>query len=89
LLDQVYQNYRGVAAKGAKFLEMEWNKADVGATPHPHRLELVELGLLSTAYLSGLGRRGARNAEQTGNQGIKSKEEAEAGHANDGENVSV
>jgi hypothetical protein len=52
------------------FLKPIWGLAD-GATPQP-LIELVELSLLSTAK-SGFGKRGARNAKQTGNRGIESK----------------
>jgi hypothetical protein len=60
-----------VAAEGTEFLDRKGNDTDVGATPHPLRI-LLKLGLLSTAY-SAFGRRGAIDAENTGNHGIKSK----------------
>jgi hypothetical protein len=60
-----------VAAESTKFRDCKGNKTDIGATPHPLRV-LLELGLLNTAS-SDFGRRGARNAKQTVNHGIKSK----------------
>jgi hypothetical protein len=61
-----------VAAESTKFRDCKEDEADVGATPNPLRVKLLELGLLNTAK-SDFGRRGARNAEQTGNHGMKGK----------------
>jgi hypothetical protein len=64
LIGQLIQESRGVAAESIKFRDRKGNEADVGATPRPLPIHL-ELGLLSTAS-SDFGRRGARNAKQTG-----------------------
>jgi hypothetical protein len=63
VLGQLYKKSRGVTAESTKFGDRKGNEAYVGATSHP-LLVLVKLGLLSAA-LSGFGRRGAGNAEQT------------------------
>jgi hypothetical protein len=48
LLGKLRRESRGVAAESTKSRDCKGNEADVGATPHSHRV-LLELELLSTA----------------------------------------
>jgi hypothetical protein len=69
MFGQRYQKSRGLATESAKFADPKRNEAyTYRATSHFLR-KLVERDLIF-AVRSGSGRRGAKNAEQTQNNGI-------------------